>query len=248
MKKIILIGLLFTFSNIFCQNISLKAIYKKSLLKPIISIAQKDEEKNQILRKIENQSKNILEEIEFELIVKNNKSSFSVKDNSLLKGKYFYKAAIGLGINMKGKFYYDVDKNEILNAKESFGEHFIVKGDFNKKKWVLHNETKRIGKFLCYKATSYDRANHPFSNEIKKSLITGWYTLEIPVKSGIGNYTNLPGLIIMLENETTSITLNKIILNPEDGLEIKKPTKGKLVTIKEFKDIAEAIANDYKRN
>ncbi|NOR27180.1 MAG: GLPGLI family protein [Lutibacter sp.] len=246
MKKISLIALLLISSNLFCQNISLKAIYLKSLKKPIISKSEENNQKNEILKNIEKQSNNILEEIKFELLVKGSESSFYVKDYMVLKSKHFYKAAIGLGINLKGEFYYNINENETLNRKESFGEYFIVKSDFNKK-WVLHNETKKIGKFLCYKATSFDEKKNPFLNEVKKNLITCWYTLEIPVKGSIGNYTNLPGLIIMLENENASIRLNKIVLNPEEGFEIKKPNNGKRVTLEEFKDIVEQVTNEYRK-
>lgn len=246
MKKIILIVLLSTFSNLYSQNISLKATYTKSLTKGVISLSQKGDEAAKILQVVENQSIELLKEIKFELIVKNSKSLFYAKDNYPLEGKKNYKTALSIGINLKGKYYTDIKKNEVLNQKESLGETFLVKEKFDKYKWVLHNETKKIGQFLCYKATAIEEITHPFSNEIRKNIITCWYNPEIPVKCGIGLYTNLPGLIISLETNNTKMILNDLVLNPKLSMEIKKPNKGIQISATEFNNIGLEMVRNFK--
>lgn len=245
MKKIIIIVLLLSFSTLISQNISLKASYTKKLTKPIISLSEKDYEKKQLLQGIENKSIELLKEIKFELLVKDRKSIFYVSNKNLLDSETFYGAAVGLGINLKGNFYSDFDKNEILNQKESFGEFFIVKGELNEYKWILHNETKLIGRFLCYKATAIEEIKNPISNKIMRNLITCWYTPEIPIKCGIGKYTNVPGLVVMIENDNSSVTLNEVILNPKNAIKIIKPTKGKIITIEEFNNIGKEMKRNF---
>ncbi|MGV8945784.1 MAG: GLPGLI family protein [Lutibacter sp.] len=247
MKKIIIIVLLLTLSsNLFSQNINLKATYIKSLTKPVISLSQKEDETSRILQKFENEAIILLKEIKFELIVKDTKSLFYANDNNLSASNKNYINAISIGINLKGQFYTDVGKNEILNQKESFGEFFIVKGKIDKYKWKLHNETKQIGQFLCYKATFVEEIIHPFLNKIVKKMITCWYSPEIPVKCGIGNYTNLPGLVVLLETDNTTMTLNELVLNPKTAIEIKKPSKGKLISEVEFNNIGKGMVKDFK--
>ncbi|MBE0424297.1 MAG: GLPGLI family protein [Lutibacter sp.] len=242
----ITIILLLTASNLFGQNISLKATYSKSLTQAVISLSQKEDEAAKILRGFEIQAIELLKEIKFELIVKDSKSLFYANDNNPLEGKKNYKTAISIGINLKGKYYTDFEKNEVINQKESLGETFLVKEKFDKYKWVLHNETKKIGQFLCYKATAIEEVIHPFSNEIRKNIITCWYNPEIPVKCGIGKYTNLPGLIISLETNNTKMILNDLVLNPKTGVEIKKPSKGKPLSATEFNNIGIEMTRNFK--
>ena len=187
MKKIILIVLLSTFSNLYSQNISLKATYTKSLTKGVISLSQKGDEAAKILQVVENQSIELLKEIKFELIVKNSKSLFYANDHNSLEGKKNYKTAISIGINLKGKYYTDFEKNEVLNQKESIGETFLVKETFDKYKWILHNETKKIGQFLCYKATTIEEILNPFSNKIIKILLLVGILLKYLLNVVLGN-------------------------------------------------------------
>ncbi len=73
----------------------------------------------------------------------------------------------------------------------------------------------------------------------KEVIITAWYTMDIPVNQGPENYWGLPGLILEVNDGTTTILCSKIVINPKDKKEIKQPKKGKLVTQKEFEKIAQ---------
>ncbi|MBT8393707.1 MAG: GLPGLI family protein [Bacteroidia bacterium] len=71
----------------------------------------------------------------------------------------------------------------------------------------------------------------------KEVTVTAWYTPQIPVSQGPGEYHGLPGLILEVNSDRTTILCSKIILNPEDKEELKIPSKGKEVTRKEYNDI-----------
>ncbi len=74
--------------------------------------------------------------------------------------------------------------------------------------------------------------------EIPKEIeIIAWYTPQIPISQGPGEYWGLPGLILEVQADRTSILCSKIILNPKDSETIKKPTKGNKVTLQEYKKV-----------
>ncbi|MBT8267920.1 MAG: GLPGLI family protein [Flavobacteriaceae bacterium] len=73
--------------------------------------------------------------------------------------------------------------------------------------------------------------------EVPKEVeVVAWYAPQIPVNQGPGEYWGLPGLILEVSSGRTTILCSKIILNPEQKKEIKAPTKGKVVTRKEYND------------
>lgn len=71
----------------------------------------------------------------------------------------------------------------------------------------------------------------------KEIVVTAWYTPQIPVNQGPGEYWGLPGLILEVNANRTTILCSKIVLNPGEKEEIKIPTKGKEVTKQEYNDI-----------
>ena len=68
-------------------------------------------------------------------------------------------------------------------------------------------------------------------------IVTAWYSMDIPVSNGPGDYHGLPGLILEVNEARTTILCNKIVINPEKKIEIKAPDKGKEVTQIEFQEI-----------
>jgi GLPGLI family protein len=68
-------------------------------------------------------------------------------------------------------------------------------------------------------------------------VVTAWYTPQIPVNNGPDEYWGLPGLILEVSAGKTVILCTKIVLNPTEKEEIKKPSKGKEVTRAEYNQI-----------
>lgn len=67
--------------------------------------------------------------------------------------------------------------------------------------------------------------------------VTAWYTMEIPISQGPAHYWGLPGLILEIQDDRTTLLCSKIVLNPEEAEEIEEPTKGKKLAQAEFDDI-----------
>ena len=87
-------------------------------------------------------------------------------------------------------------------------------------------------------STKTDAPKDPFDDiEIPEEIeVTAWYTMDIPVNSGPGEYWGLPGLILEVNAGRTTILCSKIVMNPSDKNDIKKPSKGKEVSMEEYQD------------
>lgn len=78
-----------------------------------------------------------------------------------------------------------------------------------------------------------DTLNTSLLSRIKKpkeTTITVWYTLEIPISQGPGDYYGLPGLVLEANNGRTALLCTKIVLNSEEKISIEAPKKGKEIT------------------
>jgi len=71
----------------------------------------------------------------------------------------------------------------------------------------------------------------------KEEEVVAWYTMQIPVNNGPGDFWGLPGLILEINSGRTTILCSKIVMNPTEKKAIKKPTKGDQVTRAEYTEI-----------
>ena len=159
-----------------------------------------------------------------------------------------------------GSQYKNVKNQQILQEQEFFGKQFLVKDSLQKLNWELGTETKIIGQYTCFKATAIKRLDgfdfasfgrRPENDKPKDStqtnakeaeeeekpreiLVTAWYTPQIPVSQGPDAYWGLPGLILEVSADRTTILCSKIVLNPSEKESIKMPSKGKEITQKEY--------------
>ena len=83
------------------------------------------------------------------------------------------------------------------------------------------------------------KTDNPMSEiEVPKTIeVTAWYTTQIPVNQGPADYWGLPGLILEVNADRTTVLCTKIVMNPEEKESIEKPTKGEVVTQKEYTEI-----------
>lgn len=159
-----------------------------------------------------------------------------------------------------GNQYKNVKNRKILKEQEFFGKQFLINDSLQKLEWQLGSETKTIGQYTCFKATAvkkvegFDfstfgrRSNNDKPKDSTKTnnkeveeaekpkeiLVTAWYTPQIPVNQGPDVYWGLPGLILEINADRTTILCSKIILNPTEKDLIKVPSKGKDITQKEY--------------
>ncbi len=162
----------------------------------------------------------------------------------------------GMRFRMMGSggedFYKSVKDGTYAVKQDLFGKIFLVKDSLPKLQWKISGETKMIGKYTAFKATAiktvkrrnmaalFNRNENNKGKEfIEKEIeIIAWYAMDIPVNQGPADYCGLPGLILEVSDDVTSILCSQIVMNPKDKIEIKAPSKGKKVTQEEFDTIS----------
>lgn len=171
-----------------------------------------------------------------------------------------------------GPQYKNVKEGLLLQDQEFFGKQFLIKDPLQKLDWVMSGETKQIGKYMCFKATAkrtitdFDFTNfrRPREGDKKDSTnvkeeakkeeepkvidVVAWYTMQIPVNQGPGEYWGLPGLILELSADKTTILCSKIVLNPTEKDTIKRPSKGKEVTKDAYDKIVKKKTEEMREN
>ena len=101
--------------------------------------------------------------------------------------------------------------------------------------WTLHNETKMIGNYQCFKATmNFETKN---SKGTFQNPVTAWYCPQIPFGYGPNGYGTLPGLILELQVRDILYGAVKIDFNTIKN-KVAKPTEGKKISKEEFRKIS----------
>ena len=168
-----------------------------------------------------------------------------------------------------GPQYKNVKEQLLLQEQEFFGKQFLIKDSLPDLEWKLGTETKQIGQYTCFKATTtkkvdeldFTKMRRRGSDDEKKEevgkdsvavdstqtndvfkdvevpefiIVTAWYTPQIPISSGPGEYQGLPGLILEVTADKTIMLCTKVVLNPKEKEIIEKPEKGEVVTREEY--------------
>lgn len=176
----------------------------------------------------------------FKLFFNKNESIFK-EDESLKINNRLNLVKILAG---KGTFYTKRNQKKILNQKESFGEVFLI--NIPAVKWTLTQESKKIGKYICYKATSTKLVENKKGN--RTINITAWYAPDIMASYGPKEYSGLPGLILELSEGKFFFSATKVRLNLKREVSLRIPSKGKKITLEEYNKIAKEIAIKSTRN
>ncbi|MBF8150214.1 GLPGLI family protein [Winogradskyella sp. F6397] len=172
-----------------------------------------------------------------------------------------------------GDQYKNVKTNSQIQNQEFYGKNFLVNDNLQPIEWVLGKETKQIGDYMCFKATasiptneltwfnfswSKLRDSNPKETdtiqaeskavEIAMTEVEAWYTPQIPVSHGPMEYWGLPGLILEVSAGETTMLCSKIVMNPEEKMEIKAPEKGTQVTKMEYQEIISKKMKEFRDN
>lgn len=260
MKNLVTLLFLTISISVFSQaNFQGKAVYQSKTTVDMSSWGREmsEERKKQIMQRM----KSFLEKT-YVLNFTRNESTYKEEAKLAAPGSRggFRFGGFGGG----GTLYKNVKEGKILDSKESFGKKFLVSESSKKPNWELGSETKQIGNYTCFKATlvketdAFDWRNmrrrgrgnkdkkkdstntKKISKDIempKTILVSAWYTPQIPVSDGPGNYWGLPGLILEINEGRTTILCSEIVMNPSEKVEIAAPTKGKKVTKEEYNKI-----------
>lgn len=125
----------------------------------------------------------------------------------------------------ENKYFRDLENGRTVESREFMGRFFLIDEAAQRKSWKLTGEQKTILGYPCRKALLQDTSRK----------VEAWFTAQIPVSVGPGEFADLPGLILEITNGDRSAVASKIDLKslPKDAIE--QPTKGKSVTQAEFK-------------
>ena len=144
-------------------------------------------------------------------------------------------------------YFKNIKEKRFSNQTEIMGKRFLVKDKLPEYKWKLSSETKNIGNYTCYKATfteEVENINMTFENgeakeeKIKEnSITTAWYTVDLPVSNGPGDYQGLPGLILEINDGKKTIVCTEITLNSSNKIDVVEPEKGKIVSQEKYDEI-----------
>lgn len=148
----------------------------------------------------------------------------------------------------RGDMYRNTKENTITQSQEFYGKRFLIKDQDYKIDWTLGSETKQIGNYTVYKAMAIvkteDIAWYNFSwsdlrpakkdengkEIIKTTTIEAWYTPQIPVTHGPGEFWGLPGLILEVSAGDTVMLCSEVSINSGENIKIKAPDKGEEIT------------------
>jgi len=170
-----------------------------------------------------------------------------------------------------GENYKNVKSDKQIQQQEFYGKKFLVKDRLQPMNWTLGNETKKIGNYTCFKATTFiptdDLLWYSFSwsrmrttndsdekttevddKSVDITEVEAWYTPQIPVRHGPSEYWGLPGLILEVSAGETTVLCSKIVLNPSDVIEIEAPSKGSVVTKSEYQDLIQNKMVEFRNN
>lgn len=171
----------------------------------------------------------------------------------------------------QGDQYKNIQDNELIQSQEFYGKRFLVKDELQKINWKIEKESKKIGNYLCFKATANiptkeltwydfswsdlrkaevkkDSLGNDIQPKIEMTKVEAWYTPQIPVSHGPGEYWGLPGLILEVTAGNRVMLCSKVVINPKDELEIEAPDKGKEITKVAYQEVIKGKMIEMRNN
>ncbi len=141
--------------------------------------------------------------------------------------------------------YRNTRERKVIEGADLFGKPFIVDDEARTLDWEIGNETKQIGKYECRKATfkreirrmEIDSTEDEPKEVIDTVEVSAWFTPEISVNHGPADYWGLPGLVLEVNDGSTTIICTKVVLNPSEKVKIEIPDGGKVVSREEFEEL-----------
>lgn len=239
-KFILVIIIVFSFNKIEAQKTG-TVIYKVSLKKTDEN--KKEKQKYIFLYSLES----IAKKFDLKLVFSDKESFYQQIDPMKIshEEENLYDTA-KVVFNTNGTFYYSMVNRKITEEKDFTGEKFLIEKKINLSDWELTNVKKKIGDYICYKATR----NYKYESRNGKTSVNQivWYCPEIPFSFGPGVFVGFPGLVVRVEVGNIIYTAKKIELKNNQKIEINIPKEGQKVTEEEFKEIAKKARISLMKN
>lgn len=145
--------------------------------------------------------------------------------------------------SMTGLFYNNIHTVDRFQELEVAGRTFIIKRE--PMDWEIIGETRIISGYVCRKAVSRQTLQSPRSGKSTVVETVAWFAPEIPLPFGPEGYGGLPGLILELSVDRDHFYATSITLEEKD-IQIRRPTKGEVVTEEEYLGIMAGLNDKYK--
>lgn len=145
--------------------------------------------------------------------------------------------------SITGLFYNNVHNDDRFQELEVGGRSFIIQS--KPIKWEITGETKMVSGYMCRKAVAIKSSTSSRTGKTREREIVAWFAPEIPIPFGPEGYGGLPGLILELSMDRDHYYVTNIDLGRKD-IEIRKPSKGKLVSQEEYQAIMAGLGNKFK--
>ncbi|MAZ72179.1 MAG: ribonuclease Z [Flavobacteriaceae bacterium] len=158
------------------------------------------------------------------------------------------KKMIGQYLAVKATAIKKIDENDLSMARRRSRDNDKKKGDKKEEEAGDTDDIKYTGE-----ETTTDKKkdeNDPMNDiEVPKEIeVTAWFTPQIPVSNGPGEYAGLPGLILEMTMHRTTILCSKIVLSTKAGDKIEAPEKGDEVTREEYNKIVKEKMDEMREN
>lgn len=271
LSKFFIFALIFLLSaNLHAQEFQGKAYYFSKSTMDLGSWGARlsEAQKKQIKARMKNR-------LEKSYVLTFNKEESLFKEEEKLDVDAMSGATNSWGKNFaQGYQYKNVKTNSQIQKQEFYGKQFLVKDSLQPIEWQMGTETKQIGNYTCFKATaslptsdlawynfSWDRLRNNNNEkksdstnvevkqkEIQMTDIEAWYTPQLPVMHGPSEYWGLPGLILEVSADNTTMLCTKIVMHPEEKEKIEAPDRGKEITKKEYQKTIVQKMKEFRDN
>lgn len=227
MKKYLIITLVIINANIYCQTIFGKVTYS------IQPLEMEVKSENPKVKMLHQEMKKRAENQQYFLEFNTTKSRFYKNDvlgvsmHSDEKERLLQKtSSILYGTN--DTYYYDKESSRIIIKKDDGNLFFLDE----KQDWVITSESKKIGDYICYKATC-EKLGMNRNGEKKVTNVIAWFAPILPYSFGPKDFNGLPGLILELHFYKSVFLATNIEVNTTSNKVIELP-KGKMIDYKEY--------------
>ena len=156
--------------------------------------------------------------------------------------------------------YVNFETGKRTEKREFFDKTFIIDDSISHLKWKMTGETKIILNHNCMKAQAtristqmrmtMDNGKMERKEIQDTSNIVAWFTSDIPVSAGPGEYQGqLPGLILEMDvNNGRQTFVASSIFEKADLALLKEPTGKKHYTPEEFRKERDKMMKDMEKN
>jgi GLPGLI family protein len=276
MKRYILIFLLLFSFGINAQNISGQAFYESKTTVDMDALGGGREMSEEMKKTVAQMMKSALEKTY--ILTFNKDESIYKEQEKLDAAPMNPGFKMMMSSYSPGAQYKNLKTGQIVEENEFFGKQFLVTDSIKTLDWQITKESKTIGQYIAFKATAIKKVDpndysmarpkkkdEKENAEVKKDTaqpqdpmdmieipeeieVTAWFTPQIPVSNGPGEYAGLPGLILELNVYRTTLLCSKIVMNPKESEKIEPPKKGKEVTREEYIKIVKEKTDEIREN